>query len=286
VYKGSLGYAIYPIRPGHEALGVIIEAGNKTSLKIGSKAVIFPNTFCGQCEFCQRGQTNVCRGKQVFGINAAGVFGGEFVTDAQFVIPVPDDMPDERAILVEPLAVTVHALKKANITKGTSVAIVGCGTEGLLAVALANHLGANVTVMDVNPLKLNMAKKLGNIRAVHPHEVTGEWFDVVVEAAGVRQSVEQAIQLVKPGGALVAIGITADPVNFPVIHIVRNEITIFGTIIYTLNDFAAALELLSDSSFSIEPVLSKIVPVTEFQQAYEDALSGNFAKIILSFKET
>lgn len=285
VYKGQLAYAAYPLRPGHEALGIIAETGGAAALKPGMKVVVFPNTFCGQCEFCLKGNTNVCPQKQVFGINVNGVFGTEFITDAQFVIPVPATMPDERAILIEPLAVTVHALKKANIAKGTSLAVIGCGTEGLLAVALARHLGADVTVMDINPLKLEIAKKLGDIRVAHPQEVTDELFDVVVEAAGVSQSVEQAMQLVKPCGVLIAVGITGDPVNFPVIRIVRNEITIHGTIIYTLGDFAAAIEFLGNPGFHIEPVISKIIPVSEYQQAYKDALTGNFAKIVIDFQD-
>lgn len=284
VYKGSIAYASYPVRPGHEALGVVLEAGENTAVVPGQKAVIFPNTFCGHCSLCLQGKTNVCRSKQVFGINAPGVFGSEFITEGRFVVPVPAELPDERAVLVEPLAVTVHALKKADIKPGMPVAVVGTGTEGLLAIALANHLGAEITAIDVKPEKLALARELGARRTAQPQEVAGETFPVVIEAAGVRQSIEQAMQLVEPGGCLVGIGITGEPVNYPVIHIVRNEITIFGTIIYTLSDFDEAIGYLNNPAFHISPVLSKIVPVADYQQAYEDALSGKFVKIVLDFK--
>lgn len=284
VYKGEVAYATYPLRPGHEALGIVSEAGADSSLKPGMKAVVFPNTFCGRCQHCLRGNTNVCSQKQVLGINVDGVFGTEFVLDSQFVIPVPATIPDERAILTEPLAVTVHALQKANLTRGMSVAIVGCGTEGLLAVALANYLGADITVLDIKPEKLALAAEIAPVRGMHPAEAKDEEFDVVVEAAGVKQSVEQAMQMIKPCGRLVALGITAEPVDFPVVRIVRNEISIHGTIIYTLNDFIAALQLLSTPEFYIEPVVSRFVPLRDYQQAYRDALSGKFAKIIIDFK--
>ncbi|MCX7779446.1 MAG: alcohol dehydrogenase catalytic domain-containing protein [Negativicutes bacterium] len=285
VYKGLISYAKYPIRPGHEVLGVIVEAGSAVSYPVGTRVAVFPNTFCGTCEFCQSGKTNICKHKQPLGVAIDGVFAQEVVLEAKYVVPVPDAMANERAILIEPFAVTVHALKKANITKGTTVAIVGGGTEGLLSVALALHLGAAVTVIDINPAKLALAKKLGNVAALQPHEVKDQVFDVVVEAAGVKAAIEQAMQLVKPGGAMIALGITGDPVNLYPIHIVRSEITIYGTIIYTLKDFAAAIQYLNDPAFYVDPIVSMIVPYTGYRQAFADALSGKYAKIVLDFQD-
>jgi len=111
-------------------------------------------------------------------------------------------------------------------------------------------------------------------------------FDVVIEAAGVKASVEQAFQLVKPGGAMISLGITGDEISYPALRITRSEITIYGTIIYTKKDFADALALLQDPTFNVAPVLSKIAPFTKYQEAFADALTGNFAKIVLDFKET
>jgi L-iditol 2-dehydrogenase len=110
-------------------------------------------------------------------------------------------------------------------------------------------------------------------------------FDVVVEAAGVKASVEQAFQLVKPGGAMISLGITGEEISYPALRITRGEITIYGTIIYTKKDFADALALLQDPKFNVAPVLSKIVPFIKYQEAFADALTGNFAKIVLDFKE-
>jgi len=110
-------------------------------------------------------------------------------------------------------------------------------------------------------------------------------FDVVVEAAGVKASIEQAFQLVKPGGAMISLGITGDEISYPALRITRSEITIYGTIIYTKKDFADALALLQDPTFNVAPVFSKIVPFTKYQEAFADALTGNFAKIVLDFKE-
>lgn len=285
VYKGLLSYAKYPLRPGHEVLGTVVEAGTNVPYRVGTKVVTFPNTYCGTCEPCSKGKTNICKDKTSLGVTVDGVFAQELILDSKYVVPVPEGLEDERAILTEPFAVTVHALKKVNIGKDTSIAVIGCGTEGLLTVALANLLGADITVIDVNPVKLEIAKRLGNVKTVKPQDIKDEVFDVVIEAAGATKAIEQAMQIVKPGGVMVALGISGDPVDLYPIQLVRNEISILGTIIYTKEDFVDALEYLKDPLFNVKPIISKFVRYTNYQEAYKDALSGNYAKIILDFKD-
>ena len=285
VFRGTIPYASYPCRPGHEVLGTVIESGKKSPCKVGTKVASFPNTYCGRCEFCLKGRTNICKEKRSFGVTCDGLFAQEIIMDSEFVVPIPSGLAEARAILVEPFSVNVHALKRTSITKETSVAVIGCCTEGLLAIALLNHMGADVTVLDVVPAKMEKAKSFGkHIKALHPAELKDQVFDVVVEAAGAKTSIEQAFQLVKPGGALISLGIIGEEVRYPALRITRSEITIYGTIIYTKKDFADALALLQDPSFNVDPVLSKIVPFTQYQEAFADALTGNFAKIVLDFK--
>jgi L-iditol 2-dehydrogenase len=286
VFRGTIPYATYPCRPGHEILGTVVEAGEKSPYKVGTKVASFPNTYCGTCEFCLRGRTNICKNKKAFGVTCDGLFAQEIVVDSEFVVPIPYDLADERAILVEPFAVNVHALKRTNITKGTSVAVVGCGTEGLLAIALLNHIGADITVLDINPIKTEKAKSFNeNIKAMHPADVKDQTYDVVVEAAGVKASIEQAFQLVKPGGAMISLGISGEEIRYPALHITRSEITIYGTIIYTKMDFAEAFALLQDPQFNVGPILSRIDPFAKYHEAFADALTGNFAKIVLDFRQ-
>lgn len=285
VFQGSLPHASYPVRPGHELLGTIIETGKGVPYQVGKRVVVFPNSFCGECDLCKQEKTNIFLHKKSIGVNVDGGFSEEFVISSKYVLPVPDDMPDERAVLIEPFAVIVHALKKVKIINGTSVAIVGSGNEGMLAAVLANYLGAHVTAIDINPVKREMVKKLGDIHAVHPEEVKDERFDVVIEAAGVKKAVEQAVQLVRPGGAMVLIGMTPQA-ELPIIHIVRNEIALYGSMIYTFpSGFEQSMEYLRDEKLNVNPIISKILPFTEFKHAYESALSGNEGKIVLDFNK-
>ncbi|MEW9673018.1 zinc-binding dehydrogenase [Ammoniphilus sp. 3BR4] len=285
VLQGKIPYAAYPLRPGHEVVGRIIEAGKDAKYEIGTRVVVLPNTYCGGCDLCLKGKTNICRDKKSLGVNFDGAFAEEFIISSRYVLPVPEDLPDEKAVLIEPFAVVVHALKKVEIQQGTSVGIVGCGNEGMLAAALALHLGAHVTAIDINQTKLDLVKILGDIRVMQPYEITNETFDVVIEAAGARSSVEQGIQLVSPGGAMVFIGLTPEA-NLPVIQVVRNEITLYGSIIYNFpSDFIQTIEYLRNPEFNAAPVVSKVMPFTEYQQAFDMAASGNYGKIVLDFQK-
>lgn len=285
VYKGKIPHASYPVRPGHELLGTVIEAGRSSKYEVGTKVVVQPNTFCGECDLCLKGKTNICRHKQSLGVNTDGGFSEEFVISSKYVLPIPNEMQDERAVLIEPFAVIVHAFRKVEITEGTSVAIIGCGTEGMLAIALATHLGANVTAIDISQEKLDKVKSFGVTRTAKPDEIQDETFDVVIEAAGVRESVEQSIDIAGPGGSVVLVGLTPES-TFPGVKVVRNELTIYGSIIYNYpEDFSQTLEYLMQPDFYIEPIISDIIPFKEYERAYEAAISGRYGKIVLNFKE-
>ncbi len=286
VLRGTIPYANYPCRPGHEILGTVIAAGEKSPYAAGTRVVSFPNSYCGKCEFCLQGRTNICQSKKSFGVTCDGLFAQEVNIDSEFVVPIPYDLADERAILIEPFAVNVHALKRTPIRRGASVAVIGCGTEGLLAIALLNHMGADLTVLDISPAKMEKARAFNEaIKTLHPADAKGQVYDVVVEAAGVKASVEQSFQLVKPGGALIALGITSDEIRYPALQITRGEITICGTIIYTKADFTDAISFLQDPTFNVAPVLSRIDPLICYREAFADAQSGNFAKIVLDFRQ-
>jgi L-iditol 2-dehydrogenase len=285
VYQGKLNHATYPLRPGHELVGKVIEAGSGSSIPAGTRVVVLPNTFCGECRYCRSGQTNLCATKKSLGVNMNGGFSQEFLISSRYVMPIPDDLPDEKAVLIEPFAVVVHAFKKVRIERNSSVCIVGCGNEGMLAAGLAEHLGARVTAIDISPRKLELVRKMGKgIQAILPQEVRQHTFDVVIEAGGTKSSVEQGIRLVRPGGEMVVIGLAQEAI-LPVAHMVRNELSLYGTIIYNFpSDYREAIMYLQDPSFRADAIISMRTPFTSYKQAFESALSGDYGKIILQFK--
>jgi len=283
--KGKFAHGTYPLTPGHELVGTIIECGDKSLYEVGTRVVVLPNTYCGTCVYCQKGQTNICANKQSFGINKDGGFAEEFVLSSKFVLPLSDELSDDRAVIIEPFAVVVRAFKKVTITKGTSVAIIGGGTIGLLAAALANYLGADVTVTDINPKKHSIVEELGPVRAVYPEAIEGDTFDIVIEAAGTAASFKQAVQAIKPGGSMVAVGIVPD-VEIPATQIVRNDQTIYGSIIYRFpEDYEETIAYLKDPNLHIEPIFSLTFPISQYETAFEKAQSGDYAKITLDFRK-
>ncbi|UOR13974.1 zinc-dependent alcohol dehydrogenase [Halobacillus amylolyticus] len=286
VYKGKIEHASYPVSPGHELVGEIVQTGANVKENIGQRVVIQPNSFCGECNYCKSGQTNICPEKKSLGVNVNGGFVQEFVISSKYVLPVPEELANEKAVLIEPFAVIVHAFKKVSITQGTTVAIIGCGAEGMLAVALANHLGANITAVDINQEKLNKVQSHYNgIKTCLPEDVEAGKFDVVIEAAGAKQSFEQGVDILKPGGAMVVVGM-APKAELPVTRMVRKELTLYGSIIYNFpDDFLISIEYLQEEDFNVQPIISEILPLNEYKKAYEYAASGQYGKIILNFQE-
>ncbi|MEK3934229.1 alcohol dehydrogenase catalytic domain-containing protein [Sporosarcina sp. FSL W7-1349] len=283
VYRGKFSHAVYPIRPGHEIVGTVVDKGENAPYSVGTRVVVLPNTFCSECKMCQQGQTNICKNKRSVGINQEGGFAEEFIISSKFVFPIPDDLPDDQAVLIEPLAVVVSGLNKVKISQGMSVAVIGTGAIGLLAVSLAYSFGANVVGIDYNAKKHGLVRNIGDIKAIYPNDITTEQFDLVIEAAGTEEAVIQSINILKPGGSMVALGITGD-VTIPYIQVVRNDLTIHGSIIYKFpQDYEKAIEYLQDPKVNVKPIISKIVPLQEYRTAFQEALSGNFGKILIDF---
>lgn len=284
-YKGELGHVVYPVRVGHELVGRVLQSGSEVSLAQGERVVVQPNQHCGRCQYCLNGKKNICSDKRSLGINMDGGFSSTALIHSDYVYPIREGVPDPQSVLIEPLAVVVHAFEKVKISSITTVAVVGCGTEGLLATALALYKGASVTAFDINPNKLKIAERLGRVTTALTGETVHDGFDVVIECAGTPSGMETSFSLVKPGGSLVLLGITQEPVRFPALQVVRNEISIFGSIIYdTPRDFYQSMTVLADERFMVTPIISKIYRLQEYQAAFADALSGDYGKIVLRLK--
>lgn len=286
VFNGKLAHAKYPVIPGHEVVAEIIAKGDNVIYPIGAKVIIVPNSFCDECENCLKGRRNICLHKNSLGVNVDGVFSSNFCIDTKYVIPVPDTISLERSTLAEPFAVIVHALKKIKIEKLEKIAIIGCGTEGMLAASLIHYYGKEVTVIDIQEQKLiDIQHSIPEVKVSLPNQIRNQKFDLVIECAGVKSSVEQAFDIVKPGGEILLIGFTSEAI-MPVTQVVRNEVTIYGSIIYDFpEDFNTSIEILMDSKFKVDHIISKIYSLKDFEQAYKDACSGKFGKVLITFED-
>ncbi|SDH99803.1 zinc-dependent alcohol dehydrogenase [Alteribacillus bidgolensis] len=285
VYKGKLAHANYPVVMGHELYGTVVEADDKGLFTEGQKVVVQPNLSCGECDLCHKGKKNICRNKQTLGVTKDGGFTSYIDVPVTNLLTIPEEMDGKLAVLIEPLAVVVHAFRNVTVEKGDTVAVLGCGTEGMLSSILANLLGADVTAVDINEEKLKRMDVHKEIKAGLP-EMLEEEYDHVVEAAGVPKTIEQSFDVVKPGGNILAVGITGEPVNIDVNKLVRSEVSVFGSIIYDFpKDFERALHFLKNNPEPFSHVVSEIYPFSDYEKAFETALFGTAGKVLIDFKE-
>jgi 2-desacetyl-2-hydroxyethyl bacteriochlorophyllide A dehydrogenase len=284
--------AEYPLILGHEAIGHVVDPGT-SSLRRGAPIVIEPNIPCGKCSVCQRGNGNVCAQKRSLGVNAPGVFAELAAIPAEFVHDLPAELAPRAAVLIEPLAVAVHAFSIAHAAPGDLVAVIGCGTEGLLLSQIALALGASVLAVDVRADNLARARQLGvqhtlqvdsdePIEALAARITADESPTVVFEAAGAAHAVELGLAIVARGGRLVLVGLSTDTVPFIPVCFVRRGITLLGSLIYDHPaDFARAIELVRTQQIGPSMLVGRVEPLEAVADALKHAASGESGKVLL-----
>lgn len=229
---------------GHEFSGIITAVGSGVkSLKVSDRVIACPCFPCYQCEFCQQGSFAKCTHLQVLGGHKKGAFAEYINVPAANVIKIPDAMDFETASLIEPSCVVVHGFNQIKIKAGYRVAVVGCGTIGLLAVQWAKAFGADeVYAFDTDDGKLDIARQTG---ADHVFNVTeadylqrfmaltnNAGLEVVVESSGNAAGIANAMPLAMKGASVLLLGIPYGDVAFPRENfekIIRNELTLVGS---------------------------------------------------------
>lgn len=283
LYKGYLKVPL-PVVPGHEAVGRIEKIGSGVSgFKPGERVTIQPNIGCGHCPLCLAGHKNICPSKVRIGLDRNGVFAEVVTAPADYVWKVPEDMPDEVAVFTEPLAVALHGMKLVRPEKGSRTLVFGAGVIGLLAVQLAALQGADVTAMDLEKKRLALAEQLGANHVIGPDQDMEPYqgaFDLIYETSGAPPALAQAINLAAPKGKIVLIGLpgTDHPVSTTLI--VRKELQITGSIIYT-NEFPQALDLLQKGQVQTRSLATGRLPLSELGRSLSEFSSPDRVKTLI-----
>ena len=163
VFHGTHPFTSYPVTQGHEVSGEIVEIGeNVTGLTLGQMVTIEPQVVCGKCYPCRHGKYNLCESLKVMGFQTTGTASTYFVVDASKITPLPAGMDEKAGAMIEPLAVAVHAVRRAGDVRGMKIAVLGAGPIGNLVAQAAKGLGAeSVLITDVSDYRLELAKKVG-----------------------------------------------------------------------------------------------------------------------------
>ncbi len=287
-----------PLIVGHEATGTVVEIGkNVTGMTVGTRVVFNGILSCGKCYFCDRGLTNQCAQAVIIAFGDNGGMAEYAVWKGSEVIPLPDNVTSVEAALAEPSAVAHHAVAKSNIKEGDSVAVLGCGTVGLLALQIAKTKGAKVYAIDKRLKSLEMAQQLGanaiidanmdiNNRKEQLMELTdGIGPDIVIEAAGGRDTPIEAVDLVRTGGTVVLVAVYTSKPEFDFNEIMFREVNVVGSLGYQRNDVESVVSLISDKKIKTEMLVSEIIGIDQVVDVgYNKMLSGDkdFFRILVS----
>ena len=256
VYRGVHPFRKPPAIMGHELSGVVEETGEDVHrIKVGDRVAVEPAVGCGVCEPCLAHRYNICEHKRGPGLvpDWHGSFAEYFLAPESCVYEIPMDLDFTIGALKEPLAVAVHAVRRAGISLGDSLAILGGGTIGLLCLMVAQKAGASkILVTDMYEHNLEVARRLGAHLTVNPNEglppsqTDGELkdgLDCVIIAAGVTAAWGDATRLSKRGGRICIVGMIKEPVEVDFLDFIRQEKSVSASWNFTREDFVTAIEM-------------------------------------------
>ena len=275
------GYAGFEGTLGHEFVGVVESAPGAPGLE-GRRVVGEINAGCGRCQLCRAGDSRHCPERTVLGIvGRDGAFAEYLRLPATNLLPVPDDVPDERAVFTEPLAAACGVAERVRIERETRVAVVGDGKLGLLcAQALRAGTRATVTLVGRHERKLEVARGRG-VRTAKAGELPASYaraFDVAVEASGSPAGFETALGLLRPRGTLVLKSTFHGKTELDAAPVVVDEISIVGS---RCGRFRPALELLRRGAVETDALIDAEFPLSEGPRAFERAAEPGAMKVLL-----
>lgn len=271
---------------GHEVVGEIVKKGkNVSKFEIGDRVITAIHVPCFTCHYCNKGHYTICEQFRTNNIDPGGF--AEFIRIPELHLnhlthKVSNNVTDEEATLIEPIACCLHGLKQADIRPNDSVLIMGAGTIGILHAQLAKIKGANkVIVSDMSEFKLQKALKVGCDYAINIKEkniidevnkiTDGQGVDVIVIAAGVSSLVADAVNMVRRAGKIIVFsGFDKNKlVTLDVSRFFKDEISIIGTYSVTPYEFPEALDLLEKRKLNTEEMITHVYPLKKLSEAID-----------------
>ena len=298
VWHGKHPYTSYPVVQGHEVSALVEEIGSEvTGFFVGDMVTIQPQVVCGSCYPCTHGMYNDCNTLKVMGFQTTGMASEYFVVDAEKVLKLPDDMNDEHAAMIEPLAVACHAVKRFGDVCGKNAVVIGGGPIGNLVAQTLKALGANgILLSEVSVYRLETAEKCG-IKTVNPkekplQEAIFETFgddgaDVIFECIGAAATLKEAIDIARKGSTVIVVGVVPDlcPVNMGFVQ--DHELSILGSAMYRTEDYLAAIELVSKGLIELSALITHRIPFSRYADAYKliEEQKDKAMKVMIEMKD-
>jgi 2-desacetyl-2-hydroxyethyl bacteriochlorophyllide A dehydrogenase len=288
-YRRGHPWRPYPLRPGHEAAGLLTELGaGVAGLSEGDGVYLMPEMPCGACAYCVRGQANLCVEPGGVGGSVPGAMADVFLAPRGCVRLVPRGVSMRAASLIEPLAAALHAVDRAGPVTDRAVVVIGGGTIGLLVMLACNAGGGQVVVCDPVAAKREAATAMGAMQALDPliagaeciREAAGSPPYIIFDCVGVADSLTLSVELAMRGGTVVVVGAPHGDASLPIERMHHGEVTITGSVLYGDADFRRAEDLLV-GGLPVEQLITREFPLVDAAEAFRVAVAGDEIKVQL-----
>lgn len=286
----------FPLIPGHEFAGEIVEIGEGVSgFNVGDRVAPSLVISCGSCDYCKRGLESMCDSLTEIGIHIDGGFADYAKAPAKVLHKLPDQVTFVEGASVDPVASAYHSVRKANINPADTVVVFGPGPIGLYALQLARIEGASKVIMVGAPgdeERLRIASELGADAVLLTRDQEellkqirdlsgGKMADVVIEATGVPEVFATCLEAVRKEGRIGLTGVFHRPTEVLLSQIVKKEITVRGSFCYTWLEFGTCLNLIAAGKVRIDNIVSHRLPLRDMERALEMLNRKEALKIVL-----
>lgn len=285
-----------PLTIGHEFVGVVLEMGAEVSgFKIGDRVSGEGHIACGFCRNCRAGKRHICRKNESVGVNRSGCFAERLVIPAINAYPVPLSIPDAQAAILDPLGNATHTALSYNLV-GEDVLITGAGPVGIMAARIARHAGArHVVITDINPYRLDLAKKMGATLAVNSQQQTltetmkilkmREGFDIGLEMSGNPEAFNDMLNHMNHGGKIALLGFLPGKTQIDWNQVIMKGLVLKG--IYGREMFETWYKMICmlQGGLDISPITTHEFKANDYQKAFETVLSRQCGKVLMDWCE-
>jgi (R,R)-butanediol dehydrogenase / meso-butanediol dehydrogenase / diacetyl reductase len=283
-----------PMILGHEFVGEVVETDADGRFTAGDVVASGAGVSCGVCRRCREGRTNLCDVYYTLGLNTGGGMAEYVSVPERVLVPVPEAMSLDRAGLAQPMAVGLHAARRAGVHSGDRVVLIGAGAIGSFVLGgLRSLADADITVIDFPGSRLERAARLGATRTIEAGpdtaarvrdslgEAGAHGVEVVIEASGAPGQLNNAIEMVRTGGTILQVGLPGKQQEVDVHTLVMREISVVTTLAHVCGeDLGAALEILASSDLADE-VLESVHPLEDLPAQLELLATGRLEGKVL-----
>lgn len=299
VWHGTHPFTSYPVTQGHEVSGQIVKIGkNVTGFHVGEKVTVQPQVTCGRCYPCRHGKYNLCENLKVMGFQTTGLASQYFAAPAMLTTLLPENMSYDEGAMIEPLAVAVHAVRKAGKLTGKRIVVIGAGPIGNLVAQVAKGLGAEkVMITSHGGKRAQTARDCGIDCVVDAREnnlgdamveyLGPDKADVIFDCAGNDGSIGDAIRYARKGSTIILVAVFSKMTSVDLAVLNDHELDLNTSMMYREEDYITAIELVAEGKVFLKPLISNHFPFQNYAEAYKyiDENRKEVMKVIIDIND-